>query len=133
MYYTHAIMSWDRKDLFDPQTLQEDQNLDVYQKAALFHMQMAYDSIELGYINSAYPLAISPDGTLLVSGSQHPSEATFWNVQTGKEVLIIKHTDYIWAICSLAFSSNGKLLALGYSDGCIRIYEAVNREQPLTT
>lgn len=130
----NSVMSWKRQDLVDPQTLGEYPEGMLNEPIALFHMRTAYRKTRLGYISSYDPLALSPDGTLLVSGSSNVNlpvaTITYRNVQTGKEIFVIKLPRYTWAVSSLAFSPNGKLLAIGCDKGYIRIYEAVHQEQP---
>ena len=67
----------------------------------------------------------SPDGTLLVSGSQDGSIA-IWDVESGELVRTLNgHTK---TVTTLAWSPDGTLLASGSQDGCIRIWDVTKGE-----
>ncbi|AFY44576.1 serine/threonine-protein kinase [Nostoc sp. PCC 7107] len=62
--------------------------------------------------NPFIPIAISPDGKTLASGSgDKNSNIKLWDIDKGKE--IFTHPGHSEAVRSLAFSSDGKILASG--------------------
>jgi len=68
------------------------------------------------YINGIYPVAISPDGSLLASAGL--SEVRLFNLQTGKEQtspLTVAQGTVPVGISSITFSPDGQLLSTGSS------------------
>jgi WD40 repeat protein len=74
----------------------------------------------LGHSGYVGPLAWSPDGALLASGSGDTT-VRIWNPQTGLALHVLGgHTEVVTA---LAWSSDGRLLASGSADHTIRIWK----------
>jgi WD40 repeat protein len=71
-----------------------------------------------GRVNS---LAFSPDGTLLVSGSDD-DDVRLWTVATGRLAKTLRgHKKWVNGV---AFSPDGQIVGSGSSDGTIRLWEA---------
>src|SRR5262249_50739313 len=89
-----------------------------------------------GQVNAG---ALSPDGTLVLSGSGDRT-ARLWNAKTGTELEALPgHTEYLWAV---AFSPDGKLALTaggGYreatgewkfgEDFAIRVWDVATRKE----
>ena len=72
------------------------------------------------HAGSIRSLAISPDGQLLVSGSDDKT-IKLWHLVTGEELFTFKgHTK---AVYSVAISSDGEILASGSDDKTIKIWQ----------
>jgi hypothetical protein len=74
----------------------------------------------------------SPDGKRLAIRGEvnNPGELRVWEAETGKEVLPLKgHTG---AVCSVAFSPDGKFLASGSGDGVVKVWDLTGRKSLLT-
>lgn len=69
-------------------------------------------------------LAYSPDGKILASCSTDKT-VRFWDPETGKEVALLQHADLAQ---SLAFSADGKTLAVGADDG-IHLWSVADRKE----
>ncbi len=85
-----------------------------------------------GHTGCVSSIAFSPDGKLLVSGSNDKS-CRLWEVKSQKPVgqPLTGHTDEVHTV---AFSPDGKLLASGSSDGSCRLWEMESQRpvgQPL--
>jgi hypothetical protein len=73
--------------------------------------------IEMPKITRA--LAITPDGTTLATTSGRSIK--LWDVATMQEIVTLKgHEDIVW---SLAFSTDGRILASGSGDGAVRFWD----------
>src|SRR5262245_15414551 len=67
-----------------------------------------------------YALAITPDGTTLVSGS-HDASIRVWDVATGSERAVLTgHKDGIWR---LAISPDGKIVASASNDYTVKLWD----------
>ena len=80
------------------------------------------------------PLAYSPDGTKLATGSTDARNAEhtvkLWDVETGQNLTTLRgHRD---ALITIAYSRDGTLLASGSKDKTIKIW-AVETEQNIAT
>jgi len=67
-------------------------------------------------------LAITPDGKWVACGSWSLEKRTvyIWNSETGRCKLKLKSSHYVW---SVAFSPDGKKLALTSANGTIEVYD----------
>lgn len=70
------------------------------------------------------PLAFSPDNSLLAVGEfgewERPARVLLWDVVAGRQIASLE--GHKKAVCSLAFSGNGRLLASGSYDETARIW-----------
>jgi WD40 repeat protein len=73
--------------------------------------------------------ALSPDGTVLASSGIHdPRIIKLWDVSTGQLLRTLEgHSDTVW---SLAFSSDGGMLASCSSDGTARVWNVDGLRTP---
>lgn len=74
-----------------------------------------------GHMGQVWSVAFSPDGHHVVSSGFDDGSIRLWDVETGQEVLKLKHGN---SAISVAFSSKGKYLASAGSD--IRLWELGN-------
>jgi WD40 repeat protein len=65
-------------------------------------------------------VAFSPDGKLILTGSQD-NTAKLWDLETGNELLSIKHVQDVWGV---TFSPDGKKLLTGSLDGTAKLWDA---------
>ncbi|MFG1914789.1 protein kinase [Micromonospora sp. NPDC048898] len=71
-------------------------------------------------------LALSPDGTTLVSAEDETSSITFWNVADRTAMATVPgHTRGIEV---LSFSPDGKTLASGGRDGVVKLWDVASRQ-----
>lgn len=83
--------------------------------------------------SAVHSIAVSPDGTMLASGSDDGA-IRLWDVMTGKE-LGSPISLYKSRVLGIAFSQDGRLLASGSSEGTIRLLDVITGEaigEPLT-
>jgi WD40 repeat protein len=73
-----------------------------------------------GQTGSVNDLAISPDGQLLVSGSDDHQTIQLWSLPTGKRLKSL--SGHSAEVLSLAISPDGRLLASGSDDGAILLW-----------
>ena len=71
-------------------------------------------------------ISFSPDGRFIAAGGYSlglkENFVQTWNISTGKKVLDLSgHTDGVW---SVAYSSNGRLIATGSYDSIVRLWDA---------
>lgn len=71
------------------------------------------------YGKRVWDLAFSPDGNLLGPGSWDYS-ARLWDLSTGLEVQCFAVSD---TVCAIAFSQDGKLLAVAGQSFGVKIYK----------
>src|SRR5262249_44787394 len=64
--------------------------------------------------------AISPDGKFLAYAARGDKSARVWNIDTGRQILELKHDS---AGAAVAFSADGKRLGTGSYDGTARVWE----------
>lgn len=66
------------------------------------------------------PVAFSPDGQTLGTGSEH-GPVTLVNAETGKtQRILVGHHGFVW---SVAFSADGRTFATGGEDGSVRLWD----------
>jgi len=65
-------------------------------------------------------VAISPDGRFLAYAARGHKLVHVWNVDTGREILQLKHDS---AVAAVAFDAEGKKLGTGSYDGTARVWE----------
>jgi WD40 repeat protein len=65
-------------------------------------------------------VAISPDGKFLAYAARGEKFAHVWNVDTGRQILELKHDS---AVAAVAFNADGAKLATGSYDGTARVWE----------
>ncbi|CAD5913902.1 hypothetical protein [Planktothrix agardhii] len=79
----------------------------------------------LGHSGSVNSVAISPDGQILVSGSDDKT-ITIWDLSTGQELRTLTgHSEHSDEVKSLAISPDGQTLVSGGDDGTIMIWRVV--------
>src|SRR5262249_28015066 len=75
-------------------------------------------------------LAFSPNGTLLAAAHPDDLAVRLWDVTSGKEKATFKgHTDRVW---SVAFRSDGQLLASGSYDLTVRLWDVTTGKERAT-
>ena len=67
-----------------------------------------------------YNAAISADGKLLAYAARGDSWARVWNVETGRQILELKHDS---AVAAVSFNADGTKLGTGSYDGTARVWE----------
>lgn len=82
-----------------------------------------------GHSGAVYCVAISPNGTILASGS-YDKQIKLWNLETGQEFRTIKGHSFL--IRSLAFSPDGETLASGSQDNTIKLWNLKNWQEICT-
>ncbi|MEC8558207.1 MAG: c-type cytochrome domain-containing protein [Planctomycetota bacterium] len=79
-----------------------------------------------GHSDSVYCAALSPDGTLLASGS-YDRKVIIWDAKTGE--VIRKLTGHNGAIYDLDFDPTGKVLATASADQTVKLWNVVSGER----
>ncbi|HSU58351.1 MAG TPA: TIR domain-containing protein [Bryobacteraceae bacterium] len=64
--------------------------------------------------------ALSPDGRFLAYAARGDDSAHVWNVETGRQILQLKHGS---AVAGVAFNADGTKLGTGSYDGTARVWE----------
>jgi WD40 repeat protein len=67
-----------------------------------------------------YNAAITSDGKLLAYAARGDSFAHVWNVETGRQILELKHDS---AVAAVSFNADGTKLGTGSYDGTARVWE----------
>jgi WD40 repeat protein len=67
-----------------------------------------------------YNTAITSDGKLLAYAARDDSVAHVWNVETGRQILELKHAS---AVAAVSFNADGTKLGTGSYDGTARVWE----------
>jgi WD40 repeat protein len=84
---------------------------------------------QLTFGRGGHGLAFSPDGRLLVSGSQDHT-VRVWDIQTGRELLCLRgHTAQVSGV---AFSPDGRRLASGSQDQTVKVWDVRTGQEVLT-
>ena len=86
------------------------------------------------------PIAFTPDGSILASGSNSPDATDLWNTHTGERIATLKtpgnwindllvrlRLRYNW-ICALAFTHDGETLAVGTRDKHIQLWNVTDQQ-----
>lgn len=86
------------------------------------------------------PIAFTPDGSILASGSASPDATDLWNTHTGKRIATLKSSKnwindlLIWlrlrhsSIYALAFTHDEKTLAVGTRDKHIQLWNVTDQQ-----
>ena len=64
--------------------------------------------------------AISPNGAFLAYAARGDNSARVWNVETGRQILELKHNS---AVAAVSFNADGTELGTGSYDGTARVWE----------
>ncbi|HEX4146432.1 MAG TPA: pre-peptidase C-terminal domain-containing protein [Pirellulales bacterium] len=80
----------------------------------------------VGHKDSLYAAALSPDGSLLATGS-YDQQIKLWDTKTGKELRTL--TGHNGAIYDLAFHPNGKILASASADRTVKLWDAATGQR----
>jgi WD40 repeat protein len=67
-----------------------------------------------------YDVAITSDGKLLAYAARGNNMAHVWNVETGRQILELKHDS---AVAAVSFNADGTKLGTGSYDGTARVWE----------
>jgi WD40 repeat protein len=81
-----------------------------------------------GLATNAHGLAFAPNGDLLATCGGTDRLVRIWSLQSDKEVQTLAHPN---PLCSLAWSPDGRLIASGDFEGCIRIWNVETRQPTL--
>jgi hypothetical protein len=79
-----------------------------------------------GHARAVQSAALSPDGSLAVSGGDD-DDLRLWDVATGKTVRLLKgHTNQVWCV---AFSPDGKYVLSGGDDNTVRLWDVADGKE----
>src|SRR5262249_55407200 len=82
-----------------------------------------------GHTNYVYPVAYTPDGRLIVSGSWD-GDVRLWDAATGEVVAVLPQGGFVRA---LALSPDGtRLVAMGDGTGGLRVWDVASRRHIAT-
>ena len=93
---------------------------DVTSGQQLLKATHAASSETLTPIQWIYNAAISSDGKLLAYAARGDDTAHVWNVETGRQILELKHDS---AVAAVSFNADGTKLGTGSYDGTARVWE----------
>jgi WD40 repeat protein len=78
------------------------------------------------HIESVNSVCVSPDGTLIASGS-HDHTVRIWSYSSGAQLeLCLGHTDPVYSVC---FSPSGNTLASSSFDETVRVWDVISGRQ----
>ncbi|MGD9229948.1 MAG: caspase family protein [Desulfobacterales bacterium] len=79
--------------------------------------------VQLGHSKDVTSVAFSPDGTMVVSGSQD-NTVKVWDVTSGREIVTLKgHKNMVW---SVDFSPDGNFVISGSRDGFLILWDILS-------
>jgi WD40 repeat protein len=78
----------------------------------------------VGHRSGVYQISFSPDGRYILSTSDDKT-ARLWEVNSGKEVVNIKHDSPVW---TGDFSPDGNMIATGSDDSTIHIWKLAHED-----
>ena len=82
-----------------------------------------------GHSDAVWPVAFSPDGQRIVTGS-HDETAKVWDAVSGRELLTLKgHNNWV---CGVAFSPDGERIVTGSDDNTAKVWDAASGRELLT-
>jgi WD40 repeat protein len=93
---------------------------DVNTGSQLLKATHAASSETLTPMQWIYNAAITSDGKLLAYAARGDSLAHVWNVETGRQILELKHDS---AVAAVSFNADGTKLGTGSYDGTARVWE----------
>ena len=97
-------------------------------KAKLWDVSAGKNIATFDTITTVFSFFFLPDGTLLAAGPGHKT-VTLWDVATGEYKTTLEDTDLAFSMASLAFSSDGTLLAAGsWDDKMVRLWDVSTGE-----
>ena len=79
-----------------------------------------------GHRDTLYALALSPDGTLIATGS-YDQQIKLWSVQTGEERKTLR--GHNGAVFALAFRPDGQILASASADRTIKLWDVATGQR----
>lgn len=79
--------------------------------------------------SEVFAVACSRDGKLIASGGNPPQPVTVWDVATGKVKLDLGSDGIVW---SLAFSGDGKMLAIGSNEKTVKVWDLTTGQLKVT-
>ena len=71
-------------------------------------------------------VSFSPDGRLVVSGSDADKTVRVWDSTTGKEVARMTHESSVTAV---SFSPDGRLVVSGSEDNTVRVWDSTTGKE----
>jgi WD40 repeat protein len=72
---------------------------------------------------------LSPNGRFLVLTSNYSNNVELWETGSAREPLLLGKHDMITYVRVLTFSSDSKLLAVGYDNGVVKVWDTATRRE----